>query len=117
MLTSIGYVRWNSEYSGSDCPRSISLAVAGSILESIIRMTVPLSSRPRRPARPLICVYSPELIHRNAPPSNFLACVNTTVLAGMFSPVENVSVANSTLISPSWNRISVSSFKIGNIPE
>ena len=31
-----------------------------------------------------------------APPSNLRALVKTTVLAGMFSPVENVSVANST---------------------
>lgn len=30
------------------------------------------------------------------PPSNLRALVKTTVLAGMFSPVEKVSVANST---------------------
>lgn len=34
--------------------------------------------------------------HLKAPPSNLRALVKTTVLAGMFSPVENVSVANST---------------------
>jgi len=31
-----------------------------------------------------------------APPSNLRALVKTTVLAGMFSPVEKVSVAKST---------------------
>ena len=54
----------------------------------------PRSSLPRRPARPLIWMYSPELIQRKPPPSNLRALVNTTVLAGMFSPVEKVSVAN-----------------------
>ena len=39
-------------------------------------------------------IYS--LTHLNSLPSNFRALVNTTVLAGMFSPRANVSVANST---------------------
>ena len=34
--------------------------------------------------------------HLNAPPSNLRALVKTTVFAGMFSPVEKVSVANNT---------------------
>lgn len=34
-------------------------------------------------------------------PSNFRVLVNTTVLAGMLSPIENVSVANKILIRPS----------------
>lgn len=34
--------------------------------------------------------------HLNAPPSYLRALVNTTVFAGMFKPVEKVSVANST---------------------
>ena len=58
--------------------------------------SIPLSSSPRRPARPLIWMYSPDVSHRKPPPSNFLALVKTTVLAGMFRPVEKVSVANST---------------------
>ncbi len=32
----------------------------GLIFSSIIRITIPLSSRPRRPARPLIWIYSPD---------------------------------------------------------
>ena len=56
----------------------------------------PRSSRPRRPARPLIWMYSPEVSQRKPPPSNLRALVNTTVLAGMLRPVEKVSVANST---------------------
>lgn len=62
----------------------------------IIPRPLPLSSRPRRPARPLIWMYSPEVSQRKPPPSNFRALVNTTVLAGMLSPVEKVSVANRT---------------------
>jgi len=37
---------------------------------------------PRRPARPLICVYSPGASGRISCPSNFLTFVNTTVRAG-----------------------------------
>ena len=58
--------------------------------------TLPRSSSPLRPARPLIWMYSPDVSQRKPPPSNFRAFVNTTVLAGMLSPVENVSVAKST---------------------
>ena len=54
---------------------------------------------PRRPARPLIWMYSPEVSQRKPPPSNLRAFVNTTVFAGMFRPVEKVSVANSTWTS------------------
>ena len=35
----------------------------------------------------------------------------------MFSPTDMVSVAKSTLIKPSWNKISITSFKIGSSPE
>jgi hypothetical protein len=43
--------------------------------------------------------------------------VNKTVLAGIFKPIANVSVANRTLISPSENKISIVSFKSGSKPE
>ena len=46
-------------------------------------------------------------------PSYFSTAVNTTVFAGMFKPMEKVSVAKSTLIKFSWNRISIVSFKMG----
>ena len=38
------------------------LPAAGLIFSSTMRMTIPLSSRPRRPARPLIWMYSPDVI-------------------------------------------------------
>ena len=47
---------------------------------------LPLSSRPLLPALPLICIYSPDVTQRNAPPSNLRTLVNTTVLAGMLRP-------------------------------
>lgn len=51
--------------------------------------------------------YSPELTQRKAWPSNLRMAVKTTVRAGMFRPMEKVSVANRHLISFSWNRISI----------
>ena len=80
-------------------------------------MHVPNGSFPRRPARPLICVYSPGAMTRSSTPSNFLNAVNTTHRAGMFSPIANVSVANSTLSRPSPNRISTISLTTGSNPE
>lgn len=88
-------------------------------------MTVPVESRPRRPARPAICVYSPGLRSLKLRPSCFLMCEKTTHLAGMFTPLHvcqsataqaisttlprtmaNVSVANKTLTNPRANNIS-----------
>ena len=43
---------------------------------------------------------SGEEAHLKLPPSYFLALVKTTVLAGMLSPVEKVSVAKSTCHRP-----------------
>ena len=40
-----------------------------------------------------------------------------TVLAGMFKPIANVSVANRAFIKPSANNISMVSFSSGNKPE
>jgi hypothetical protein len=39
-----------------------------------------------------------------------------TDLAGIFTPIANVSVANRTLMSPLAKRISTISFKIGSKP-
>jgi hypothetical protein len=47
------------------------------------------------------CMYSPDVSHLKSQPSHLRVLVNTTVLAGMFSPIENVSVANKHLIKPS----------------
>uniref|UniRef100_A0A1A9UIT3 Uncharacterized protein n=1 Tax=Glossina austeni TaxID=7395 RepID=A0A1A9UIT3_GLOAU len=56
--------------SRSALPWTISRPTAGDTFSSIIRITIPLSSRPRRPARPAICMYSPEDIQRKSLPSN-----------------------------------------------
>lgn len=102
-------------------------------------ITVPVASKPLRPALPAIWIYSPKnMVHgmstglkmlvfpqlqfilkdykalvmaaemesikpgsrfRKPVPSCFLMLSNTTVLAGMFTPIAKVSVANST-----WER-------------
>ena len=49
-------------------------------------------------------------------PSNFWVDVKRTVLAGMFSPIANVSVAKRALSKPSPKRISMVSFKMGRRP-
>ena len=49
-------------------------------------------------------------------PSNFRALVKRTVLAGMFKPMANVSVAKSALMRPSPKRISVVSLRMGRRP-
>lgn len=69
------------------------------------RITVPVGSSPLRPARPAIWMYSPDKRSRKAVPSCFLIESNTTVLAGMLTPIANVSVANRI-----WKQI-VSSLK------
>ena len=56
-------------------------------------MTVPVVSMPRRPARPAIWMYSPASRLRMHVPSCFRTLSNTTVRAGMFTPIANVSVA------------------------
>ena len=48
-------------------------------------------------------------------PSHLRVLVNTTVLAGMFIPMLNVSVAKRALINPSEKRISTISFRIGRL--
>jgi hypothetical protein len=100
---------------------------------------MPRSSSPRRPARPLIWMYSPELTMRKSSPSycarprrrqtrpprpparpesarTLRTLVNTTVLAGMFRPMEKVSVEKRHLQRPSWKRISITSLRMGSSP-
>ena len=54
-------------------------------------MTVPVGSKPLRPARPAIWVYSPGRISLKLLPSCFLVCENTTDFAGMLTPYETLS--------------------------
>jgi hypothetical protein len=76
-------------------------AAAFKTINSNQHQAAPLSSSPLLPARPLIWMYSPLRSHLKVPPSHFRARVKATDFAGMLRPVENVSVANSTLSRPS----------------
>lgn len=49
-------------------------------------------------------------------PSCFRMLSNTTVRAGMLTPMAKVSVANSTLTRPRENSISITSFRMGRMP-
>ena len=71
---------------------------------------------PRRPARPVSCVYSPGVRNSWRSPVNFESFSITTVLAGMLIPSASVSVANTTLTSPVANASSTASFIGGTIP-
>lgn len=96
IYTTKGLHQKNYEYlfKQSALPFSIIFAVDGSSFSSTISMHIPRLSIPRRPARPLIWMYSPLDNHLNLSPSNLRTLVNTTVFAGMFNPMLNVSVAN-----------------------
>jgi hypothetical protein len=59
-LSSMLYERWNLDESESAEPSSISRTLTRSVRSSTIWMTTPRVSRPRRPARPLIWMYSPD---------------------------------------------------------
>jgi hypothetical protein len=61
-------------------------------------------------------MYSPPVIHLDFYPSHFFTEVKMTVLAGMFRPIENVSVENKTFSNPSWKSNSTTSFKSGKSP-
>lgn len=61
-------------------------------------------------------MYSPPVSHLDFYPSNFLMLVKTTVRAGMFRPMEKVSVEKRTLSSPYWKSSSTTSFTRGSSP-
>jgi len=65
----------------------------------------------------IFLIINKILTNRLSLPSNFRGAVNKTVLAGIFRPMANVSVAYKTFSNPSPNKISIVSFKIGNRPE
>mmetsp|Transcript_16645 Transcript_16645/g.42686 ORF Transcript_16645/g.42686 Transcript_16645/m.42686 type:complete len:323 (-) Transcript_16645:661-1629(-) len=79
-------------------------------------MTVPVVSRPRRPARPAICVYSPGSSERKLLPSCLRVEWKTTVRVGALTPMAKVSVANRTLMRPRQKSISTTSFMMGSSP-
>ena len=74
------------------------------------------SSMPRRPARPVSCVYSPGVRNSWRSPVNFESFSITTDRAGMLMPSASVSVANTTFTSPAANASSTASFIGGTMP-
>lgn len=71
---------------------------------------------PRRPARPVSCVYSPGVRSTCASPFHLSSFSITTVRAGMLMPSASVSVANTALIIPRVNSSSTISLNVGSIP-
>ena len=71
---------------------------------------------PRRPARPVSCVYSPGVRNSWCSPVNFESFSMTTERAGMLMPSDSVSVANTTFTSPAANASSTASFIGGTMP-
>jgi len=113
------YVSLNWERSLDGSPSIIfcrSLAGGASSPPGGTMITEPTVSRPRRPARPAIWVYSPGSKFLKECPSCFLYPENTTVLVGRFNPIAKVSVAKRTLTKVWAKRISTSSLTIGRRP-
>ncbi len=71
---------------------------------------------PRRPARPVSCVYSPGVRNSWRSPVNFDSFSMTTERAGMLMPRARVSVANTTFTRPAAKASSTASFIGGTIP-
>ena len=71
---------------------------------------------PRRPARPVSCVYSPAVSSACDSPLNLTSRSSTTVRAGMLIPSARVSVANTARTSPRTNSSSTVSLNAGSIP-
>mmetsp|Transcript_25062 Transcript_25062/g.40215 ORF Transcript_25062/g.40215 Transcript_25062/m.40215 type:complete len:293 (-) Transcript_25062:102-980(-) len=78
--------------------------------------TYPLSSNPRRPARPAICWNSRVLRSRTLLPSNLHSCVKSTVRMGTLTPTPRVSVPQMHLSSPLPASFSTSSLYLGSRP-
>ncbi len=76
----------------------------------------PRSSMPRRPARPVSCVYSPGVRNSWRSPVNFESFSITTERAGMSMPSASVSVAKTTFTRPAANASSTASFIGGTMP-
>ena len=76
----------------------------------------PSISIPRRPARPVNCVYSPGVIGTWDSPLYLINFSNTTVRAGILIPSARVSVAKTALMSPFWKSSSTADLKLGRSP-
>ncbi|CAB4662251.1 unannotated protein [freshwater metagenome] len=75
-------------------------AVAESTVGDHWITALPSISIPRRPARPVSCVYSPGVIGTCASPLYFTSFSSTTVRAGILIPSANVSVAKTAFTNP-----------------
>ena len=71
---------------------------------------------PRRPARPVSCVYSPGVRNSCRSPVNLESFSITTDRAGMLMPSASVSVANTILTRPAAKASSTASFIGGTMP-
>ena len=71
---------------------------------------------PRRPARPVSWVYSPDVMATRASPLNFSSFSSTTERAGMLTPRAKVSVAKTTYRSFNWKSSSTTSLNAGRRP-
>src|SRR6266516_4166103 len=76
----------------------------------------PRVSMPRRPARPVSCVYSPGVSSSWRSPSHLDRRSIAAVRAGMLMPSDSVSVAKTTLTSPCANSSSTASLNSGSMP-
>jgi hypothetical protein len=79
-------------------------------------IAVPWVSMPRRPARPVSCVYSAGVSSSRRSPLNFVIRSMTTARAGMLMPSARVSVANTTFTRPSRKHASTASLNGGTCP-
>ena len=77
---------------------------------------LPSISIPRRPARPVSCVYSPGVIGTWDSPLYLINFSKTTVRAGILIPSARVSVAKTALIRPFWKSSSTADLKLGKSP-
>ena len=76
----------------------------------------PTLSRPRRPARPVICCSSEAVNILQPLPVRASAPINTTVRAGKSTPAATVAVAKIASSSPALISFSITSFHAGMWP-
>ena len=91
--------------------RSLSMTWSGACTT-----TVPMVSKPARPARPAIWWNSRAYSSRVFCPSYLDSAVNSTVRIGTLMPTPSVSVPQMTLSSPAWARVSTRRRYLGSMP-
>ena len=71
---------------------------------------------PRRPARPVSCVYSPGVMSAWVSPLYLTSFSSTTVFAGMLMPSASVSVAKTSFSAPVAKPSSTMALNAGSWP-